>query len=135
MNAEAFFGTCILIYAVSQNDSRKPIAEQLLSQGGLISVQVLNEFVAVTRAKLAMPWRDISEGLSAMRVLCGVPVAITVDIHESALDISERYRFHIYDSLIVAAALHSGCTRLYTEDLQHGQTVASLTVHNPFISN
>lgn len=39
----------------------------------------------------------------------------------------------LYDSLIVAAALEAGCTRLLTEDLQHGQRIETLIVENPFI--
>jgi predicted nucleic acid-binding protein len=33
---------------------------------------------------------------------------------------------------IVAAALLAGCTRLLTEDLQHGQRIDSLTIRDPF---
>ena len=51
-----------------------------------------------------------------------------------ALDIAKRYGFSYYDSLIVAAAQEAGCTRLYSEDLQHGQRLSSgLTVINPFL--
>lgn len=35
--------------------------------------------------------------------------------------------------LIVAAALEAGCTRLLSEDLQHGQRIETLTVENPFL--
>ena len=43
-----------------------------------------------------------------------------------------RFGFSFYDSLIVAAALEAGCTRLYSEDLQHGQRIQNLTIENPF---
>ena len=42
--------------------------------------------------------------------------------------------FGFYDSLVVASALSAGCTRLLTEDLQHGQQIDTLTVHNPFVA-
>ena len=52
----------------------------------------------------------------------------------SALDVAERYGFSHYDSLIVAAALESGCSILYSEDLQHGQVIDQrLTVINPIL--
>jgi predicted nucleic acid-binding protein len=35
---------------------------------------------------------------------------------------------------IVAAALEAGCSRLLTEDLQHGQRIDGLTVEDPFQS-
>ena len=53
---------------------------------------------------------------------------------QRACKIAERYSFSFYDSLIVAAALESGCLILFSEDLQHGQVIEKvLTVKNPFI--
>jgi predicted nucleic acid-binding protein len=49
-----------------------------------------------------------------------------------ALDLQTRYRYGFYDSLVIAAALDAGCTRLYSEDLQDGQRIEGLTVENPF---
>jgi len=135
MSGEYFFDTTVLIYAVAQNDPRAATAEELLANGGTVSIQVLNEFVSVARRKLRMPWENIVEALAAVRVLCAAPVAITVDTHDAALRIAQRYGFHIYDSLIVAAAIEAGCTTLYSEDMQHNQTIGSLTVRNPFRSS
>ena len=51
----------------------------------------------------------------------------------SALDVAARYGFSHYDSLIIAAALESGCSTLYSEDLRHGQVIDQhLTIINPF---
>ena len=54
-------------------------------------------------------------------------------LYRRALDVQERYGFSFYDSLIVATALGSGCKRLLTEDLQHGQCVEGLRIENPFV--
>jgi predicted nucleic acid-binding protein len=54
-------------------------------------------------------------------------------LYRRALDLKERYRFAFYDSLIIAAALEANCTRLYSEDLQHGQRIERLTIINPFL--
>ena len=52
MNAErAFLDTNVLVYAVSSGDLKKPTANDLVTRGGIVSVQVLNEFVAVARGK------------------------------------------------------------------------------------
>ena len=57
---------------------------------------------------------------------------------ERALDrlrrfLSGQHGFHIYDALIVAAALEADCATLYTEDLQSGQAIdGRLTIRNPF---
>jgi predicted nucleic acid-binding protein len=133
MSGKVFFDTTILIYALSEGDSRTTSAEELLDSGGVVSVQVLNEFTAVARRKLGMSWDEVGESLSAIRALCEPPVPVTVEVHESALHIARRYGFHIYDALILAAALDRGCTILYSEDMQDGQRVDSLTVRDPFL--
>ena len=57
MSAKAFFDTNVLIHAFVQNDQRTAEAEALLAGGGTISVQILNEFVAVAVRKLG--WRGL----------------------------------------------------------------------------
>lgn len=135
MSAKAFFDTTILVYAFAQDAHKTPIAEELLSSGGVISVHVLNEFVAVARRKLGMSWAETTDAVAAIRSLCEPPVAITIDVHEEALRIAQRYKYHIYDSLVLAAALQANCTTLYSEDMHHGQKIDLLTIHNPFGPN
>ncbi len=53
-------------------------------------------------------------------------------LYQLGLELQARYGFSFYDALIVVAALESGCIRLYTEDLQHGQQVGELLIENPF---
>jgi predicted nucleic acid-binding protein len=123
----------VLIYAMVSGDSRRERAQQLAAQGGVISVQVLNEFVAVARRKMRMPWEDVIEALDAIRVLFPYPVAITIETHEAALEVAQKYGLGIYDSLIVAAAIEAHCSALYSEDLQDGQIInGKLTIRNPF---
>jgi predicted nucleic acid-binding protein len=136
MSAKAFFDSNVLIYAMVSGDSRRERAQQLVEQGGVISVQVLNEFVAVARRKMRAPWDDVIEALNAVRILFPSPVAITVDTHETALKIARQYGFGIYDALIASSALEANCTTLYTEDLQDGQVIDQrLTIRNPFQSH
>jgi predicted nucleic acid-binding protein len=133
MPAKAFFDTNVLIYAVAENDPRSAQAEDLLASGGVLSVQVLNEFVSVARRKLLLPWKDVMEALDAFRILCPFPLPITVEMHEGALRIAEKHGYNIYDALVVAAALEAGCATLYSEDLHDGQTIdGQLTIRNPF---
>jgi predicted nucleic acid-binding protein len=50
-----------------------------------------------------------------------------------ALALAQKYQYSYYDSLILAAALSSGCATLATEDMQHGQVIEdTLKIHNPF---
>lgn len=142
MPAEAFFDTNVLIYAVAEGDPRSERAERLLESGGVLSVQILNEFVAVARRKILLSWEEILEALEAFRILCPSPMPITTETHETALEIARRHGFHIYDGLVVAAALEGGCAILYSEDFQDGLTIRGtkgtasekkeITIRNPF---
>ena len=133
MSDKAFFDTNVLLYSASQDKERTGRAEALLADGGIISVQVLNEFAAVAHRKLQMPWENVAEALTAIRILCPAPLPITVQIHEAALQIAMRYGYHIYDALVIASALDAGCDTLYSEDLQTGQVIdGRLTIRNPF---
>ena len=129
--AKPFFDTNVLLYLLSGDAAKADRAEVLLAEGGMISVQVLNEFAAVAHRKAKLPWPDIRVLLSTIQVACQV-VPVTLELHESALGVAERYKFTIYDSLIVAAAQSSSCDVLYSEDLQDGQTLGTIRISNPF---
>ena len=133
MSDNAFFDTNILIYVVGQKDERTSKAEALVANGGVISVQVLNELASVSRRKLGLSWEDVGETLAALRVLCPSPTPLTTDTHDAGLRIAAKYGFPFYDALIAAAALEAECTTLYSEDFQDGQVIEGrLTVRNPF---
>jgi predicted nucleic acid-binding protein len=130
----AFFDTNVLVNAVAGDDPRSTQAEELLTGGGVISAQILNEFVSVAQRRILMSWSDIAEALDAFRVLCPSPLPITLEVHEAALRIAEKHGYGIYDALVVSAALESGCTTLYSESFQDGQTIdGQLTIRNPFV--
>jgi predicted nucleic acid-binding protein len=132
MSDRPFFDTTILIYAVSDEDPRTAAAEELLSAGGCISVQVLNEFAAVAHRKFKMSWPEVGDALTAFRTLCEPVTPLTVEVHENALELAAQYKYNIYDALILSAALDAGCNLLFSEDMQHGQKIRSLTIRNPF---
>ena len=82
-----------------------------------------------------MSWPEIADALDAARVLCGPAVLLTIETHEAGFRIAARYGYQIYDSLILAAALEAGCIVLYSEDMQDGQKIDSLTIRNPFLKH
>jgi len=129
---KVFFDTNVLIYAFAKDDPRTETAELLLAGGGLVGIQTLNEFVAVAVRKLAMPWKDVLAAVKAIRVLCPSPVPVTIATHDTALGIVGRHGCHIYDALMIAAALSASCRTLYSEDMHHGQAIGGLTIRNPF---
>ena len=130
-DARAFFDTNVLIYLLSADSAKADRAETLIAAGGTVSLQVLNEFVAVATRKLGMRLPEIREILSATRALCTVE-PLTIATHELALDLAERFDLSCYDALIVAAATAANCTVLYSEDMQDGQRIEGLTIRNPF---
>ncbi len=132
MRGERFYDTCILVYALAQRDPRQEIARALLAQGGSLSVQVLNEFAAVAKRKYQLSFNEIAALSSASIDLCGAPLPLTLQTHDAAMKIAQRYDFNFYDCLIVASALEAGCSMLYTEALQHNQQIEGLQVINPF---
>lgn len=132
MAGKAFLDTNILVYAFAQDDPRSAAAERLLAEGGAISVQVLNEFCAVARRKLGMDWDEIDAAVTAIRVLCGEALPLTEATQGEARRIARRHGFAIYDASIVASACSAGCETLFSEDLQDGQKIGSLTIRNPF---
>lgn len=133
IGGKPFVDTNVIVYAFGANDPRREAAQALLAQGAVTGVQVLNEFAAVARRKLRMDWTEVSEALSALRVLCPSPVTLTIGTHEAALKIAQRYGFGIFDALIVAAALEARCGTLYSEDMHDGQVVDGLKIRNPFV--
>ena len=131
MPAEHFVDTHVLVYLLSADEQKADISASLLRRNTVISVQVLNELANVARRKCRLEWRELHEFLSGIRRVCRV-VPLTSEIHEEGLTLAQRYQVSIYDAMIVAAALQTGCKTLYSEDLQSGMRFGALRVLNPF---
>jgi predicted nucleic acid-binding protein len=133
MPDNVFFDTNILIYAMAENDRRTQEAEELLTQGGIVSVQVLNEFARVALAKMKMPWSDVRQALDVIQLFCPEPLPLSLTTHRDALTIAEKYRLGIFDALIAASALEANCSILYSEDMRDGQVIdGRVRIRNPF---
>ena len=96
-----------MLYLLSGDAAKADRVETLLSGRGVVSVQVLNEFAVVALRKLKMPLNDIREILDTIRAVCAVE-PITVETHDRGLAVFERYKFSLYDSMLIAAALIAG---------------------------
>jgi len=139
MSDKAFFDTNLFIYVYDGRDpSKQRRAVDLLvrawAEGTLVvSYQVIQEFFnfALRKAEVKMTPSDAQRMLvDVFRPLHLVPPSLA--LIGSAIEIADRFRLSWYDSLIVAAAQHGGCTRLYSEDLQHGQRFGPVEVIDPF---
>jgi predicted nucleic acid-binding protein len=127
----AFFDSNVPLYLLSDDPVKASRAEDVLTEGGTVSVQVLNEVVAVARRKRLAPWPAIEDTLNSLKRICEVE-PLTVQTHERAVILVKRYGIPIYDATIAASALEAGCRILYSEDFQDGQKLDGLTVRNPF---
>ena len=140
MSVENFIDTNVFIYLFDEtNPAKRQRAESLVHRSlengsGCISFQVVQEALNVVTRKLGA--RPQSARLLLDDVLAPLwLVNPTRLLYTRALQVHAQYGFSFYDSLIVAAALEAGCTRLYSEDLQHGQQVEHLTIQNPFVDS
>jgi predicted nucleic acid-binding protein len=51
---------------------------------------------------------------------------------KESVRIKHSYQLSFYDSLIVATAIENNCTKLYSENLNNGQSIEGLKIINPF---
>lgn len=128
--------TNVLVYAdaadqpVRQEQAIALIARHLRDGSGVLSTQVLQEFVNVALRKLRLPPDLIRERLAFYQRFEVVPAS--PELIRSALDLHVLHRLSYYDSLIVQAAVDSGCQQVLSEDLQDGFTYRGVRVANPF---
>ena len=142
MNDKYFLDTNIIVYSFSdESPAKKAAASDLIktaieTQKGVISFQVIQEFLNVATRKFKSPLKanDADRYLKlALDPIC--KVYSSMELYSQALDIMERWQYSFYDSLIIAAALKAECKILYTEDLRHEQKIYSMQIINPFYTN
>lgn len=137
----AFVDTNILLYAHDRSAGEKQIkAGKLLAQlwenqNGVASPQVLQEFLVNAVRKLQSPL-SLAQTRDIVRTY-GLWVTRDTKVEDilRATEIMELTAFSFWDSLIIASAEACGCAVLYSEDMQHGQQVAGLTICNPFTAD
>jgi predicted nucleic acid-binding protein len=139
MKDKFFLDTNIFVYTFDdahpekQKKAQELIGEALSKRRGVISYQVVQEFLNVAIKKFAKPFSPIELNLYLDQVLFSLcEIYPSDEFYLFALEIKYYTHFSFYDSLIVAAALKTGCKILYSEDLQDGQNIAGLVIRNPF---
>jgi predicted nucleic acid-binding protein len=140
MSGRYFIDTNIFIYSFHENDSnkreisRRLIADALENSTGVISYQVVQEFLGAATRKFKKPltFIDSQRYLSiVLEPLC--EVYSSPELFHRALEIMDKWRYSFYDSLIIASAIQADCTTLYSEDMQHSQEIMNLSLKNPFL--
>jgi predicted nucleic acid-binding protein len=139
MSDKTFIDTNILVYAHDLDDrskhecARNALRELWNDGTGLLSPQVLQEFYVNVTRKIAKPLaKDVARMIvSAYAIWC---VDVTSDDIGAAFRIEDAAKIGFWDALIIASAAKAGATRLLSEDLNAGQTIAGVLVENPFAS-
>lgn len=136
---KAFVDTNVLLYAYSDSSPIKgKVALDLVtdlwdSRRGCISIQVLQEFCfGCLRKRLlkeSLVLHSVVSDLALWHVYSPAPSDVL-----NALHVQERYKLSFWDSMIVQCASMSGCSILYSEDLNAGQTILGMRIVNPFAS-
>jgi predicted nucleic acid-binding protein len=128
--------TDILVYSFDAGSPAKQRKAKELLAGSrwFVSWQVVQEFSSVALHRFEVPLKpgDLSDYLS-LKLWPRCRVLPSEVILTKAIAIHARYGFRYYDSLVVASAIAGGAKTLLSEDLQHGQSIDSLTIQNPFM--
>ena len=139
MSGRFFLDTNIFVYTFDASAPAKAaVATDIVKHAvktkiGVISYQVVQEFlnVAMRRFESPMTAAEADQYLAAtFRPLLAVHSSPA--LFSEALRLGSKFRLAWHDSLIAAAAIEAQCDTLYSEDLQHGQLIESVTVSNPF---
>ena len=101
---------------------------------GEFGERIAADAVAVTRA--TREHDDVRQGSSVRGAIDTAMIVVQLAAGRDIISAEDDgYADMFYDAMIVASALLSGCTVLYTEDMQRGQVIdGKLTLHNPFLS-
>jgi predicted nucleic acid-binding protein len=134
----SFVDTNILVYAEDRDAKAKHDRARELVLGlwddrdGVLSVQVLHEFYITVTRKLKKPLRA-AQALDIVReYLTWTVVDNTGALLVEAAELQQSAQLSFWDALIVQAAIHAECDRLYSEDLNAGQRFGTVHVVNPF---
>jgi predicted nucleic acid-binding protein len=141
MSAKYFLDTNVIVVSFDASQPAKKeralalIGDALQSGLGMISTQVIQEFLNVATRKFAEPLKA-EDGLAYLKMVLGPLCKVYPDLElfETSLELQRDSGYSFYDSLILAAALRGGCETLYSEDLKDGQQVRGVSIANPFKS-
>jgi predicted nucleic acid-binding protein len=135
-DSRCFIDTNILVYTDSPDEPAKQgqalaLLKQLSeARAGVLSTQVLNEYCNVALNKLKLPHALTRARLRFWQQfeVC----LVTPEIIAQAVDLHQTRSISYYDALIVASAQTAGCTTLYSEDMNAGETIDGVQIVDPF---
>ena len=139
MNGKYFIDTNVFVYSFDKNQPLKQARSLALIQSGLqtglgiISTQVIQEFLNVATRKFSVPMKP-EDSQAYLRLVLNPLCQVYPDLalYESCLTIQSEVGYSFYDSLIVAAAVRTECETLYSEDLNAGREIHGVKIKNPY---
>ena len=134
MNDKVFLDTNILVYLYSEDEPEKQfVAYNIFDRFQCVtSTQVLNEFCSVCLRKLGIPSNEILNSIKEILDNCEL-CYIDLTTIQKALSLNKKYGYTYYDCLVLASAILHNCKCLFSEDMQHQQSIeGKLTIINPF---
>lgn len=135
MKDRTFIDTNIWIYLYA-NDKKSSNVKQIIESNfnnTVISTQVLNELYNVIANKLKLTSKENTKIILENLIKNFYVSMVDTDVILKAVDISVKYQFSYFDSLMISSAISENCTQLYSEDLHNGQIIEnSLQLINPF---
>lgn len=134
MSDRFFLDSNVCIYAFDRDNKKKEKAlDLILSNHATVSTQVLMETANVATKKLKLRQEEVHLSIDFIATFCSLHI-IELSTIKQAFQISQRYKYSLYDALIVAAAIEANCNILYSEDMQHDHSVDKhLSIVNPFL--
>ena len=139
MRDKVFIDTNVFVYTTLEDEAEgakyqkaKKLIKQLSDHETVVSTQILNEFYSVL-VKHKVPENEIQDKVNTI-IEDSTLALVRIETIRSSWQIRMKYRFSLWDSLIIASAVENECSLLYTEDLQHNQLIGDrLKIINPFI--
>jgi len=136
MKDRIYLDTNIWVYLYSDTEIKSIKADELVNSNFnqiVISTQVLNEFFNVLAIKLKLKTKEETREIIKDLISSFELAFLSGDLIIKAIDLSIKYQFRFYDSLMISIALQQQCNIFYSEDLQNGQVIENkLTIINPF---
>jgi predicted nucleic acid-binding protein len=125
--------TNILIYSHDKDAiDKQNIARDLIVRSPIICTQVVSEYISVLSRLMKIPKNMLLKACMPNLLNCQI-YKVDIATLQTAEHLIERYDFQLFDSIIVASALNSGCETLYSEDMHHQMLIEKqLSIINPF---
>lgn len=135
--SRVFVDTNILFYTTDveagakHHMAKKVVTEIWEARTGVISTQILSEWIVNLEKKVHLDWRSIDR-LVAPYLFWEVVVIEPPDPLK-ALQIANKHKLSFWDSMVLCSAHKARAAALLTEDLNPGQTIGEVRILNPLV--